>query len=155
KSDAEAALDAAKAKVKPEQVPLTLAQCYDALGQFDTARSHYKDALAAQPESAAVVREAANFYLRWNRAKEAEPLLRTLADGKAKTSEADAAWARRGLAMVLASSGDYRQLPQALEMVGVRLNRDGILDEQSLRAAGTFEERYAQARVLATQARRA
>lgn len=154
KQDAEALLALVKTKVKPEQALLTLAQCYDGLGQYEPARAQFQAALAAQPDRVDVVRGAASFYLRWNRSKEAESLLRALVDGKVKASEADTAWARRGLAMVLATSGDFRQFPRALEMVGLRLDRDGNLDEESLRGAGSNEERYAQARVLATQPRR-
>ncbi len=154
KADAESVLASVPKTLKAKQVPLTLAQCHDALGRYDAAREQYQAALAARPDDPAVTRLAAGFELRWNRAKEAEPLLRALVEGKVKASDADVAWARRGLAMVLAAGGDVRQLPKALEMVGLYLDREGNLIEAAPRGAASLEERYAQARVLATQNRR-
>lgn len=153
KPDAETVMASLKSHLNPESAQLALAQCQDALGKYEAAREQYQLALAAQPENVAVVRNAAGFYLRWNRPKAAEPLLRTLSEGKLKAADADVVWARHGLAMVLAASGDFTQLPKALELVGLRTERDGSIVDSG--APVSFEQRYAQARVLATQPRRA
>lgn len=152
KAEAELLLPQLKAQLKPEQLMLTLAQCHDALGQYALAREQYQATLTARPDDVAAVRLAAGFYLRWNRPREAEPLLRALADGKLKAADADAAWARHGLGMILAASGDYRQLPKALALVGLKVDADGNLVRPS--GPQSNEEAYAQARVLATQPRR-
>ena len=95
--------------------------------------------------------------LRTGGVREAKPLLEKLANREIKgtTAAADLDWARRGLAMVLSSSTDYRDFRQALDLVGLKLDENGLLlpDAPASREA-SVEMRRAKARVLATQPQR-
>ena len=57
-----------------------------------------------------------------SRLAEAEPVLRSLAERQGSVAEDDAAWARRSLALALALGGDYGRYPEALRLVGLRLD---------------------------------
>ncbi len=127
--------------------PLALAQCYDALGALDRAEQGYRTTLAQQPDSVPAHRAAADFFLRLGKPRDAEPILRRLLDGKLGADEADVTAARRGLALVLARSGDPRRLPEALQLVGLALDDAGNLADAAMPAAP--DAQLAQARVLA------
>jgi tetratricopeptide (TPR) repeat protein len=148
--DARKVIDEAAAKMPPEKKELTLAQCWESLGQEKEATLHYKAALAAQPEDVAVVRAVANFDLANGRVKEAEELLRQILDGKVqKASAGDRDWARHGLALVLASGTDYERFREALTLEGLQLDDNGQLVRE--RREGSSEQQKNKARVLATQ----
>ena len=64
----------------------------------------------------------------------------------------DAAWARRSLSLVLVASGNPKSSLEALDVVGVKLDAAGNIVEE--KAAETFEELLARAKVLALQQRK-
>jgi Tfp pilus assembly protein PilF len=150
--EAPAVMEKAKANLKPEKVALTLAQCWEELGRTDEARKEYERALKDRPGDAAVVRAVAGFQVRTGRLRQAEELLRRLAERKVEGSAEDAAWARRGLALVLAGANDHRNFREALAQVGLKLDDDGRLP-RDLKADNTELQRT-RARVLAAQPQR-
>ncbi len=142
--------EAAKA-IDPARRALALAQCHDAVSQPAESRKHYEAALAAGKSDPAVLKTVAAAHLAAGRPTEAEPLLRTLATKGA--TPADQEWARRGLAVVLANSTDYKRFTEALELVGLALDTAGRLPPSDERNRPTDLVR-AQARVLASQGQR-
>jgi tetratricopeptide (TPR) repeat protein len=150
-SQAEATLQQARAKLPADQAALALAQGYEALGKTDQAREQYQAALTAKPDDVTVVNRVALFSMRNNRQAEAEPLLRQVLDRKFKASDSDIAWARRRLALVLATSGDYRRFLEGLKLVGLSLDDAGKIIEDKRTSDEPLEDQRARARVLATQ----
>jgi Tfp pilus assembly protein PilF len=141
----------AQKKIAPDKAPLALARCYEVLGQVEQATAWYAKALAAGKEEPTVVRSLAAFHLNGGRLAAAEPLLRKLAEGKVAGSSADdRAWARYRLAVVLANGTDYTRFAEALELVGLKLDRAGHLQKEASGDESTEGRRY-QARVLAAQ----
>lgn len=112
-----AAIQEAEEKVAPEQKLLVRAQCYEAAGDPAQAAEAYRAAVAARPHDTGVLRAAADFYLRQGQPRQAELLLRQLLVPGPGTPEATVAWARRGLALVLADQGTYAQARQALALL--------------------------------------
>src|SRR5262249_13594690 len=90
------------------------------------------------------------FYLKTGRANEVIPILRAVADGRVNASPENVEWARRGLAVVLAASADYKNFTEALQLVGLKLDERGQLVRENSRDESTDAIR-AKARVLATQ----
>ena len=70
--------------------------------------------------------------------KKAEPLLHRIIDGEGRADGSAVAWARRSLALAWASSGDYKQSQEALDLLN-----------ENLRNHKTPEDQRAQALVLA------
>lgn len=154
--EAETAVEQAKAKLPAKQAALALAQCQEALNQPEEAVKQYQSALSEQPGDSQVVRSAASFYLRAGRLREAEPLLRRLMDRQVKVTDIDAAWARRSLALAVANHSDYRRFPEALALVGLRLEGESkVIEERKLTEGEAVEELRTRARVLVTTNRRA
>jgi tetratricopeptide (TPR) repeat protein len=152
KAEAQTAIAQAQSRVTPDKAPLALAQCHEAIGRLDLAEKHYQLALAARPDDALVLRSAAGFSMRAGRPQDAEPHLRKLVERKVKASDWDVSWARRGLAMVLTSSSDYRRFREALPLVGLTLDSAGrVVDGKPPAIAEPVEEQRARARVLATR----
>ena len=141
------------AKVAKDRVDLAVAQCYEVLALNKEAGAAYDAAVSARSDDPTVARAAAAYWLRTGRVREATPLLEKLANRDIKgTTEADLDWARRGLAMVLSSSTDYRDFGRALELVGLKLDGSGVLlPEPPSSREVSVELRRARARVLATQ----
>jgi tetratricopeptide (TPR) repeat protein len=148
--DALAAVEQAGKQLEPKDRELILGQCYEGLGRLEDAQKHYKKALDDRPEDVIVIRAVANFYLASGRMRDAEELLRPMADGQVRAaSQGDIDWAKHGLALVLATSTDYKQVRKALSLEGIELDSDGNLREPG-RDEST-EQQKSQARVLATQ----
>jgi tetratricopeptide (TPR) repeat protein len=118
KEKAEAALAEAGRKIPADQANLTLAQGHESLGRIKQAQTEYQAALSARPEDVTVLRALAGFHLRAGRPREAEPHLRKLITLSAQSRE-EADWARRLLALVLTSSGDYQRSREALALLGI------------------------------------
>jgi predicted Zn-dependent protease len=97
-----------------------------------------------------VRRAAAEFLLRNGKPRDAEPLYRQLLDAKLSATEADILAAKRGLALALARTGDPKQMPEALQLVGLSVDAQGVVDPATFATAP--EGRLAQARVLAASA---
>jgi tetratricopeptide (TPR) repeat protein len=153
---AEAAIQQARAKIPADQTPLALGQCFEAVRRIDDARREYQAARAARPGDVLVLRSVASFYLRVGPAREAEPVLRTLVERKVEASTEDVAWARRNLAMLLATHRETSKFQEALKLVGLEMDARGNIKSQSDPAnQDTVEDQRARARVLATRQRRA
>jgi tetratricopeptide (TPR) repeat protein len=157
KTKAEKAIeDARKAlkKLPPEQLALVLAACYEAVGKLDLAVENYEQALTKLPKSAAVARLAAGFYLRNGKPDVAQFLLQRIVDRQMDATEDDITWAKSGLALVLSLRQDYKQLPQALKLVGLRVEKNGDFVETEEGALNhSVESLHARARLLAMQTR--
>jgi tetratricopeptide (TPR) repeat protein len=134
-------------------VHLALAQCYEALGRPNDAWLEYERALKDRPKDAGPARAAANFLVKHGRLRDAEGLLRRLIEREAEGSAEDVAWARRGLALVLAGSNDLRGFREALALVGVTLDANGRLP-RDLKPDEDTEVQRTRARVLAAQPQR-
>lgn len=126
KADAEAKAHEAQRKLPAGPTTrLALARCYHAAGRRDLAEEQYRAALRDRPDDVAALRNLAGFYMGGNELNKAEPHLRKLLDPATKTPGEVAAWARRHLALVLASAGDYRQFQQALALLEENLRGSG------------------------------
>ncbi len=146
-------LEEARKNLPPQLVELTLGQCYELLGKKKSAQARYEEALSGDRQNAAVVRKVAGFYWNAGQMNEAEPLLRDLVEQRVKDpSPDDMLWARRHLALVLASGTDYGRFREALDLVGLKLDDKGhlIRDAERERVESTDTRRF-QARVLAAQ----
>ncbi len=121
----------------------------EVLVRFDQAQKQYETAAKTSPDDLATLRAGAGFYLRALRPQSAEPLLRRIIEGKGNPST-DVAWARQGLAVVLATRGDYKSFLEALALVGLKME-DGRPTEDLAAGENTIERRRAKAHVLATR----
>ena len=115
KADAEAAIEEAKKKLPPAQAPRALAQCYLLVGRRNRAGELYKAALEKDPNDLAVLRDASVYAMLAGQPKEAEEHLRKMVDQK--KSPAEAGWARRVLAVLMASGGNYQKSLEALKIL--------------------------------------
>ncbi len=113
KQRAEELTEDASRKLTGSKKDLALAQCYEAIGQIDRARDYYESALRKNPRESVVLWAAVRFNLRAGEPAKAEPLLRQLVSDASLPAD-QGARARRMLAVVLASQGDYRKTRQAL-----------------------------------------
>jgi tetratricopeptide (TPR) repeat protein len=144
----------ARAKIKGPQKALFLAQCCEMLDDLEQAGRLYEEALREQPKSAMVWRLAAGYYLRRQQPRQAEKLLRDLIDRKVKSSPQDSAWARQMLALLLADGDDARRHPEALALVGLRLDAKGnVVETAGGQGKASPAEQVTRARVLALQNR--
>jgi tetratricopeptide (TPR) repeat protein len=167
---AEATIREAQNKLPVDRATIALALCYEAIEDKDRARQLYEAALAAKPEDVAVMRSVSEFYLRRvNQEQTTElrtanyekvtPLLKKLIDCQPK-APADAAWARRALAMVIATqTGSLEHLDKPEARTSYERSRDalavlGILDRDDpllLAPGDTAEDARTKAVVLAAQ----
>jgi tetratricopeptide (TPR) repeat protein len=115
---AEEAARQAGGKMTGEQAPLALAQCEEAVGRVDRAGELYRAALKARPEDLVTLGAVAGFCLRQGDRDEAGKHLRRIIDLKSR-APAEAAWARRTLAVLLASGGSVQDSRKALEVLGL------------------------------------
>lgn len=148
---ARAEMDKSRSRIAPDKLPLALGQCAEALGQMDEARGHYLTAMQAHPDSVPARRLAAGYFLRAGQPVDAETVLRPIVEKKMKASDEELAWARRLLALTLASGADARRQREALGLVGVTLDGNGNLVEEK---SDSLEEQRYRAKVLAMQQRR-
>jgi tetratricopeptide (TPR) repeat protein len=133
-------LQEALQRLDPAQAPLVRAVCLEALGQREEASAQFQAALRANPEDCAVLRQVSDFYLRTCLPGRAEPCLRELLDPIRGAPGTDVAWARRNLALLLASAG-AAHFDEALALIRENLGAGG----------GSLEDQRARARVLASQ----
>jgi len=131
---AETAVEEAKLKIPEKEAPLALAQCYDAMGNLDEAEKQYEEAVAAAPKNVGVAKVVAAFYARVGKMPQAEAQLQKIIDGKVEGEPADAAWARRQLALITAARGGYNNLMKARKLIEDNLAgpEASVLDRQFL-----------------------
>jgi tetratricopeptide (TPR) repeat protein len=118
KDEARSEMQRAQSKLPAALQPTVLARCKEVLGDPQGAEAIYDEMLKARPNDSSAKRMMAAFFLRNNDIKKADPHLRVLATG----DSADAAWARRTLALSLAVSGDYKKTREALDLLERNLN---------------------------------
>jgi tetratricopeptide (TPR) repeat protein len=126
------------------------------MGFLNKAAPHFEEAVRKQPDEVTTIRAAARFYLQIGRVDLASGLLQRIVDRKVRSAtDQDVAWARHGLAVMLAASTDYRSFQKALGLVEMRLDDRGELKDAAPQGKrqGTDDE-LARARVLATQPQR-
>jgi tetratricopeptide (TPR) repeat protein len=140
-------MKAAAEKLDDAQRPLALAQCYEITGDATKAVEFYREAIKQQPDSVVVRRAAAECFVRVGNLRDAEAAYRHVIDRKLKATDDDVTAARYGLALTFAKTGSPKLLPEALQLVGLALDKTGNL---SGNLASQPAERLAQARVLAT-----
>jgi tetratricopeptide (TPR) repeat protein len=146
KADAEATITKAGPALSGDASRLALARCYEMIGRLDRAEQTYRAALSARPDDPAALRGLASLDLLTGRMADAEPLFRRLMALKTAAPQ-DAAWARRTLAMALATGGNYQRTREAMTILG--------LPEEGGRQGATgdtpAEDLRAQSVVLAAQ----
>jgi len=125
KTDAEKALNDARAQIPAAKRPLALAQCLEVLGKLDEASQQYAAAASQSPDDLTVNRSLVPFYLRTGNFPKAENLLRKVVEGGMNASPALVAGARRDLAVrVLAAHGGYPKLAEAIQLLDQNLAKD-------------------------------
>lgn len=117
--DAALALDA-------EHLPLLTAKTYELQGRWQSAEEVYLKVYEPQLTEPRIARLMAEFYLRWEKSDadnvgkasiHLNNVLRAVADGRIPPTDANAMWARRRAARILATSGDYRDTIKAEKML--------------------------------------
>jgi tetratricopeptide (TPR) repeat protein len=145
KAQAKVELNKARQKLTDTRGKLTLAQCYEIVGENDKARDVYSDPrLAASPELA-VRRALAGYHLRAGNPLEAKKHLNYLVKVAEAKEPATVVWARGVLAILAALGGRYAETREAL----ADLERSGAQDT----SAGIDGQR-ARAVILATRGNR-
>lgn len=132
--EAEATIELARAKLPPRQAALTLALCYEVVGNKERAAEQYLAAAKAYPNDGEVLRAVADSLLRERQTAQALPYLRQLKDLRGKVSERDRTWARMALASCLASQGNYEQFQEALALVDKASSSEKRAAMEQLRA---------------------
>ncbi|HEV3118737.1 MAG TPA: tetratricopeptide repeat protein [Gemmataceae bacterium] len=134
--EAEDTIQQAQRKLTPQVGALALAQCYEAVNQPVRAEEKYRAALTLAPEDVSVLYVVAEFYRRTGQFSKAEPILRKILDPHCKAPDSTARWARRSLAVGLASAGPFPDFEEALTLVDRNLeNGSGTVDDQLAKAA--------------------
>jgi tetratricopeptide (TPR) repeat protein len=129
------AIDQARSKIPWPQAPLALAHCYEAVGDMDQAQQKYETALTTNPGNSVLTRQLADFYFRTHKPALAEPLVRRLLAGTGNTSAPDVAWARRMLAAILRTRGDFASLTEGLRLIEENLAANpSSIDDQRTKA---------------------
>ncbi|MCC6417051.1 MAG: tetratricopeptide repeat protein [Gemmataceae bacterium] len=104
KAEAGAALAEAARRLPPDRATLALARAHEAVGELDQAGELYRQALQARPRDFVALRAAADFHLRQDEFRKAEPYLRRLCAAATGTPPQDGQAARRLLAIGLATT---------------------------------------------------
>jgi tetratricopeptide (TPR) repeat protein len=117
-SKASSVVEQAAGLMSATDAPLALGRCYTVIGDLKRARDQYRAALAARPTDAGLLRAAAELAIRTGPIREAETELLTIINLKPGVPE-QAAWARRSLALMLASTRSPHQSVKALKLLGL------------------------------------
>jgi tetratricopeptide (TPR) repeat protein len=117
--------------------PLAMGYIHEAVGDRQKAGASYEKAMQRNPGMAAPVRMLADFYVRTNDPKRAEPLVERLLGPELKPSEFDLCSARRMKAMLLARQG-YPRFKEAI----------GLLNQNLGSPLAATEDKRLKARIL-------
>ena len=140
---AEAVLEEATARIRPPVMWLARAQALEILGRTKDAAEAYAEAQRERPENLAVLHRMAEFHLQQGSREAAQAALTQLvrqAATAAPPNPEEAAWGRRGLAILHAGTGRVSDIARALELIGENLAAD----------PDSIPDQSARARVLAT-----
>jgi cellulose synthase operon protein C len=167
-TDAIKALQDAQIKLPEDRRNIVMASGYEAIGDRDRAQPFFQSALDAAPGDLAVLRQVAQFYLRWKKPAEAEKQLESMLQitPKDPAQKENLAWARRTMAQMLAATNEYPQFQKAIGILAStdeEPNADNLLtrvtllfehgDPQSSRQALKDLTRLAKLRDLNSQER--
>lgn len=136
--EAREAIAEMKLKLPAEQLSLSMAQCSEFLRDYIEAEAYYQAAVREKPDDLAFHRALADFYLRMKQMDKAEQVLSKIVRMERENPRgnyASGVWARRRLAQVLASSGEFQDLKKAEKLLYFNAGKDGKLlpeDEQQL-----------------------
>jgi tetratricopeptide (TPR) repeat protein len=144
KKDAEAEVEAARKRLTAPEAAAALAQCHEMVGQTDRARELYQVALRLPEDDAAVLRPAAEFFLRTSgNTPQAREVLERLSrirpapTARGASDRSSARWARRWLALFTAA-GNPANVQEALKWLGDHQgpapagdDEDAILDQRT------------------------
>jgi tetratricopeptide (TPR) repeat protein len=139
------AIARAKNEIPKQTAPLALGHCYEAVGDLDQARQSFDAALKSESNRVLNLSQVADFYFRNNRLADAEPLIRQLIDAKGKTGEDTVCWARRMMAEILKSRGDFPSLTEAI----------GLIDQNLASSFAAMEDQRVKTRLLLADPRSA
>lgn len=129
KEAAEKALKESLAALDPQRSWEVEGYAYQLAGNLPEAEKTYDAALKATPARFPIRRLAVETKLRARRTSQARLLLKEfLASAEAANEPANVLWARRTLALSLASSGTYPNHTQALELIEKNLNTPSAAD---------------------------
>lgn len=135
---AERTVERAGAALEPPLRQMILAQGYEMLGRFDDAERNFREAVEADRRGTSAVRNLASFLVRRGRLAAARDELRAIVSAAPQTIDGDdtdardmTAWARRTLALLLAQSGGFREVEEALALLGQNAT-DGKLSAEDL-----------------------
>jgi len=126
KSASAAAQATSEAQARLPQHNTWVPLCLEAIGKFDEAAKEFQAIVAAKPKDVEALRAAADYFVRRADGKTAEPLLIRLIDLQDKAA-GDKVWAKRTLAVILASRGDYYQSRKALALLGLLDSNEKII----------------------------
>ncbi len=141
---AEDALREAQVQLEEDQQQLLKARGYEMMGRWFDAENIYQTTYDQNPESEQVARQLATFYLsrRYPRpdgpakaAKLINEILRRYAADPNSVSRANANWARRTSAKLLASTGDYQNLIKAEKLLASNAENGTLAVEDKLQMA--------------------
>jgi len=113
--------DAAK-HLKGERAPITLAICWDLLKQTEKAQAKYEEAAKASPQNTHILRQVAAFYSKIGKFDRTESLLNRIIKLESPATLMDVCWARRGLALILKSRGDFEHFLKGLALIEENLH---------------------------------
>lgn len=135
---AERTLERAGEALEPPLRQMILAQGYEMLGRLDDAEQNFREAVATDRRSTAAARNLASFLVRRGRLAAARDELRAIVSEAPQAPDGDdtdardvTAWARRTLALLLAQSGGFREVEEALSLLGQNAT-DGKLSAEDL-----------------------
>ncbi|MEO2033145.1 MAG: tetratricopeptide repeat protein [Planctomycetaceae bacterium] len=114
-------IEAAQKSVDESELDFTLAQCFEAAGDLESAAAHYENLVSEGLSSVDRLESTIQFYVRSQRNEHAARVLRGILLGSAEPHARIAAAARRLLADLLTTSGRYPDHIAALELIDENL----------------------------------
>jgi tetratricopeptide (TPR) repeat protein len=134
RKEAEEETARAEQRLGGPEAPLALAACYEAIADRARAAELFGKLLAARSDDPGVLQAASLFLLRGGDFEHAGGHLRKLIQGRG-TPPAQAAWARRILALTLAAGGSYQRSSEALKLLEEnRKGRQVLSEDQRVKA---------------------
>jgi Tfp pilus assembly protein PilF len=154
--EAKGVMDDMRKKFPATQLALPLAACFEALEKPAEAERLYEEGLKARPDDIKVIQVVADYYQTHGQPRKAEPLLRRILLPALNAPPAEAAWARRNLAMALVlTEGAAQARAEALALVDENLKAPPpALEDQLAKGIvlACFPERRAEAIALLEKA---
>jgi tetratricopeptide (TPR) repeat protein len=109
------------ATFREEKAQLAKHQAQLAASYAANAQVKYEEAAKAYPQKTRVLRQVAAFYLKIHKADQAELLLNKIISLQSPATLTDVCWARRNLALILKSRGDFDHFCQGMALIDENL----------------------------------